>query len=127
MPNHIDTELLYDVEQILDPTTKARLSEALRAVIANIFDQRAKVSQVRSATVKFSFVPANEERSITHMAVEVDTKIAKPKPVVRTMQTRRKDDGTITMSEVMDQLPGQVDVHGDEQPMGRVISFNAKG
>ena len=40
---------------------------------------------------------------------------------------RQRDDGSVQVTEQTDQLPGQIDMAGEEQPMPNVVEFKPSG
>ena len=43
------------------------------------------------------------------------------------MFMRQRDDGSVQVTEQTAQLPGQIDMAGEEQPMPNVVEFKPSG
>lgn len=84
-------------------------------IIANIMDPMTAPTDKRKLTLTLTFTP-DESRSTIVMDVKARTAIA-PLNGVRTMMGITKTrDGELIMAEMMPQVPGQIDMDGDEAP-----------
>lgn len=60
------------------------------------------------------------------MDVTVKTKLASAAPAETTVYLAYSDDGLVTASEKVDQIPGQIDMDGREAPTPNIVTFETK-
>ena len=117
---------IKSLDQLMDGAVAERFNSELTKIWSNIYDLRTDPEKVREISLKFKFKP-NSKRDAATMTYDVTVKLASPEPISQTVLMRQKDDGTVAVSEVTDQIPGQIDVDGNEAPTPRVIEFAPTG
>ena len=65
-------------------------------------------------------------RDTAQMDVTVKTKLAAAAPAETTVYLAYSDDGLVTASEKVDQIPGQIDMDGREAPTPNIVTFETK-
>ena len=113
---------IESLDNLMDGAVTERFNAELAKIWNNIFDLRTDPEKVREISLKFRFKPTKSRDAAT-MSYEVLTKTAPPEPLSQMVLMRQRDDGSVQVSEVTEQIPGQMDLDGNEQPAPRVITF----
>ena len=113
---------LKSLDQLMDGALVERFNAELAKLWDNIFDMRTDPRKTRAISIIFKFIP-NERRDAADMVTDVNVKLLPPKPLQQTVLMHQHDDGTVLVSELTDQIPGQMDIEGDEQPLPQVVEF----
>lgn len=71
-------------------------------------------------------ITPNERRDACDFNVSVNSKLAPYADLSQTVMLEMQSDGTVKATERTDQIPGQIDMDGAEQPMPKVLSFGTK-
>lgn len=88
----------------------------------NVYDLRTDPNKRRRISLIFDFKP-NERRDAAEMSADVKIVTAPPIPLKQTILMSITDDGHVRLTERSDQLPGQIDIEGQETPLPKVIEF----
>lgn len=113
---------LRSLDQLMDGGVVERFNAELRRVMDNVYDLRTEPERVRTLSLTFKFKP-NERRDAAEMSVDVKTSLAPPIPLKQTVLMAQTDDGMVKLTERTNQLPGQVDMNGNEQPLPKVVNL----
>ena len=57
--------------------------------------------------------------------MSVQSKLAPQVDLSQTVMLQLNGDGSVTATERTDQIPGQIDIDGDEAPLPKVLSFGS--
>lgn len=115
---------LKNLDGLMDGGVTERFNAELQTVWQNIFDMRTSAKQKRKISLTFTFLPS-VNRDTAVMSYDVKTSLAPPEPMVQTVLMYQRDDGSVLVTERTDQIPGQIDMGGSEQPLPKVIEFSA--
>lgn len=113
-----------NLDGLMDGGVSERFNAELQKVWANVFDLRTDPTQKRKITLTFTFQPS-QNRDAATMSYDVKTTLASPMPMLQTVLMHQRDDGSVIVTERTDQVPGQIDMSGNEQPLPKVIKFDA--
>lgn len=113
---------IKSLDQVMNGAVNERFKTELEKVWQNIFDPNTNPEQKRSVTLTFTFKP-NQNRDAAAMSFNVSSKVAPPVPVQQTVLMYQRDDGSVIVTERTEQIPGQMDMEGQEQPLPRVVEF----
>lgn len=113
------------LDAFMDGAITERFNQELSNVLRNAMDPNTDAKAKRTLTIKIDVTP-NESRTLAKFAVAVTSKLAASKPFAQDAFIREDEDGNFTATEVTMQVPGQIDMDGEEQPLPNVLNFAAK-
>lgn len=113
------------LDQLMDAITK-RFNDELTRLWDNVYDMRAPATKARTITLKVTIKP-NANRDAAAILYDIKSAPAAPEALQQTVFMRQRDDGSVQVTEQTDQLPGQIDMAGEEQPMPNVVEFKPSG
>ena len=92
-------------------------------VVDNIMDVNTKATAKRKVTVTMEFLP-DDSRQNVRVATTVKTALATVNPVTTTLYVAGEDHtGEFRVVEMTPQVPGQVDMNGNEQDAPPVLKL----
>lgn len=100
-----------------------RADYEMSKIIDNILDVNTKAIGKRSLSLTVNFVP-DSERKLINVSVVAKSKLEPTNPVSTALFITDDHNGELVAVEVMQQVPGQQSISGEEQgqpPMLRVI------
>ena len=115
---------IESLDELMDGGVRERFNDALKKVWANIFDPNTNPKNVREIQLKVKIKP-NKRLDAADFNVEVTTKLAPPEPLQQTVMLQLVGDGTIVATERTNQVPGQLDMDGNES-IPKVVTFGEK-
>ena len=116
---------LEKLDLLMGGAVQERFRIALAEVLSNIHDPNTRATEKRSIALTLTFAPyAN--RDAADLDVSVKTKLAAAAPAQTTVYLAYSDDGLVTASEKVDQIPGQIDMAGCEAPTPNTVTFETK-
>lgn len=110
------------LDELMDGAVTERFNVEMDRVMRNIYDPNTDPEAKRQITIIITIEP-NESRDVGRYKVEVKSKTAPIAPITQVCFLRQNDDGMVVATEVTKQVPGQMDMDGNEQPMPRVVEF----
>ena len=110
------------LDELMDGAVTERFNVERDRVMKNIYDPNTDPEAKRQITITITIEP-NESRDVGRYKVEVKSKIAPMAPITQVCFLRQSDDGMVVATEVTKQVPGQMDMDGNEAPMPRVVEF----
>lgn len=113
---------IKSLSELMDGGVEERFNEALAKVWDNIFDPNTEPTATREVTMKIK-IKASERRDSAAFSVDVIPKLAPPVSLSQTVMLALTAAGNIVATERTNQVPGQIDIEGGEQPLPRVITF----
>lgn len=113
---------LKSLDQLMDGALVERFNQELATLMENVYDLRTDPNKRRRISLIFDFKP-NERRDAAEMSADVKIVTAPPIPLKQTILMSITDDGHVRLTERSDQLPGQIDIEGQETPLPKVIEF----
>lgn len=114
--------LIESLSDLMDGSVEERFNEELAKVWQNVYDPMTSPTKARTVTLKVKITP-NERRDSCDFRVSVNSSLAPHEDLTQTVMLEYKADGTVTATERTNQIPGQIDMDGEEQPLPSVISF----
>lgn len=116
------------LDQLMDGAITKRFNDELTRLWDNVYDMRAPATKARTITLKVTIKP-NANRDAAAILYDIKSAPAAPEALQQTvfMRLRQRDDGSVQVTEQTDQLPGQIDMAGEEQPMPNVVEFKPSG
>ncbi len=111
------------LDELLDGGVTERFNIEMARVMNNVFDPNTDPKAKRQIQIIIEIKP-NERRDAADFKVDVKSKIAAMSPISQTVFLRQDDEGRVIATEITKEIPGQVDMYGNEQAMPRVVSFN---
>lgn len=84
-------------------------------VICNVMDANTKATAKRKIVLTLTFEP-DETRGRLDLDVQAKSTLAPIVPIKTALCITRGRDGELLMAEMMPQVPGQIDMDGDEAP-----------
>lgn len=113
------------LDVLMNGAVQEKFGAALREVLANIRDPNTSATVKRSITLTITIAPS-AGRDVAEMSVQTKTKLAPPNSASSTIYLAYGDDGSVTATEKLDQVPGQLSMSGDETPLPNVVTFESK-
>jgi hypothetical protein len=113
------------LDNLMGGAMQEKFRVALAEVLANVRDPNTKATAKRGITLTVIIAP-NANRDTAQMEVSVKTKTAPSVPAETTIYLDYNDDGLVTATEKLDQIPGQINMDGTETPLPNVVTFESK-
>ena len=110
------------LSDLMDGSVEERFNAELAKVWQNVYDPNTDPKKARTLTLKVKIVP-NERRDSCDFRVSVTSSLAPYADLTQTVMLAVGADGIIKATERTDQIPGQIDVEGNETPMPQTIDF----
>ena len=114
------------LDQLMDGAITKRFNDELTRLWDNVYDMRAPATKARTITLKVTIKP-NANRDAAAILYDIKSAPAAPEALQQTVFMRQRDDGSVQVTEQTDQLPGQIDMAGEEQPMPNVVESKPSG
>lgn len=111
------------LDELMDGALTERFNQVLDEVMRNAVDPNTDPKAKRQVKIVIDVIP-NERRDTASFKTHVESKVAPRAPISQVVFLHVADDGSITATEVTNQLPGQTRMDGTEQPIPKVIEFN---
>ena len=103
-----------------------RVDYEMDKVIQNILDPNTKATAKRKITITLTFAPDDYRQQIG-MDAQAKTTLAPIQPVRTSLCITKARDGSLLLAEMTPQVPGQVDMDGDETPMPAMARVGRAG
>lgn len=113
---------IKSLDDLMDGGVAERFNVELDKVWDNVYDPNTDANKVRAVVLTVKIRP-NERRDACDMRVSVQSKLAPQVELSQTVMITQRDDGSVLATERTDQVPGQIDMAGEETPMPKTISF----
>ena len=114
---------IKSLSDLMDGGVEERFNRELERVWANIYDPNTAASKTREVTLKIKITP-NERRDSCDFRVAVFSKLVNDCELTQTVMLNLGSDGKIIATERTSQIPGQIDIEGNETPIPQVLTFN---
>lgn len=100
-----------------------RVDYEMERVLKNILDPNTKATAKRKIAVTLEIVPSADRKTITVNTIAKST-LCPTEPITTSLCiTTRPSTGEMMVSEMMPQIPGQVDFTGGEQPSPKILNL----
>ena len=106
----------------MDGGVEELFNNVLNQVWENVFDPNTDAKKPREVNLKIKIVP-NERRDSCDFRVSVVPKLAPKVDLSQTVMLNIGADGSIVATERTNQLPGQIDIDGNETPIPQTVNF----
>lgn len=113
------------LDELMDGALTERFNQVLDEVMRNAVDPNTDPKAKRQVKIVIDVIP-NERRDTASFKTHVESKVAARMPISQVVFLRVSDDGSITATEVTNQVPGQLAMDGTEQDLPNVLQFNAQ-
>lgn len=113
---------IKSLSDLMDGGLEERFNQELTKVWQNVYDPNTNPTAARKVVMEVKIVP-NERRDSVQFHVNVSSKLAPHVALTQTVMLSLGADGTITATERTEQVPGQLDMEGNEAPLPNTISF----
>ena len=113
---------IKSLSDLMDGGLEERFNQELTKVWQNVYDPNTNPTAARKVVMEVKIVP-NERRDSVQFHVNVSSKLAPHVALTQTVMLSLGADGTITATERTEQVPGQLDMEGNEAPFPSTISF----
>ena len=110
------------LDELLDGGVTERFNMEMERVMNNVFDPNTDPKANRQIQIIINIKP-NERRDAGEFKVDVKSKIAAMMPITQTVFLRQDDYGNVVATEMTKEVPGQLDMEGNEQAFPRVVTF----
>lgn len=115
------TRQIKSLDVLMDGALTERFNYEMDRVLSNVYDPNTSPNKKRRIQIVIDITP-NERRDAAEFKVDVKSTLAPPVPVAQTVFIAMDDNGTVTATEITNQVPGQIDLEGDVS-IPRVIEF----
>ena len=113
---------IKQLDELMDGALTERFNLEMERVLKNVFDPNTDPKAKRQITIVIEIQP-NERRDAAGFKVDVKSKTAPPIAMEQTCFIFQDDEGNVVATEITKQVPGQMDMDGNEQPIPRVVEF----
>ena len=113
---------IKSLSDLMDGGLEERFNQELTKVWQNVYDPNTNPTAARKVVMEVKIVP-NERRDSVQFHVNVSSKLAPHVALTQTVMLSLGADGTITATERTEQVPGQLDMEGNEAPLPSTIGF----
>lgn len=113
---------IKSLDELMDGGVAERFNLELAKVWDNVYDPNTDADKVRAVVLTVKIKP-NERRDACDFRVSVQSKLAPQVELSQTVMITQRDDGSVLATERTEQVPGQLNIEGEESPMPRTISF----
>ena len=103
-----------------------RVDYEMDKVIQNILDPNTKATAKRKITITLTFAPDDYRQQIG-MDAQAKTTLAPIQPVRTSLCITKGRDGSLLLAEMTPQVPGQVNMDGDEAPVPAMARVGRAG
>ena len=114
---------IKSLSDLMDGGVEERFNQELERVWDNVCDPNTPAKAARKVTLEVKIVPT-ERRDSCDFKVSCTSKLAANCELSHTVMLNFGDDGSIIATERTNQLPGQLDIEGNEAPIPRVMRFS---
>lgn len=114
--------LIKSLSDLMDGSVEERFNAELDKVWQNVYDPNTDPKKARTLTLKVKIIP-NERRDSCDFRVNVTSSLAPYEDLTQTVMLAIGADGHITATERTDQIPGQLDMEGNETPIPQTVNF----
>ena len=113
---------IKSLSALMDGSVEERFNAELDKVWQNVFDPNTDPKKTRTLTLKVKIIP-NERRDSCDFRVNVTSSLVPYTDMSQTVMLSVGADGTIMATERTGQVPGQLDIDGNETPIPQTIAF----
>lgn len=97
-----------------------RADVEMKRVIDNILDPNTKANAKRKIVLTIELTPDSKRQQIT-VSVTAESKLAKIDPAQTSLCIVGGENGDMQVAELVPQIPGQIDIGGNEQTAPKIL------
>lgn len=113
---------IKSLSDLMDGGVEERFNAVLDEVWQNVFNPNTDPRKPREVVMRVKIIP-NERRDSCDFRVDVNPKLAPYVGLSQTVMLNINADGQIIATERTDQVPGQLDIEGNEAPLPQTVNF----
>lgn len=113
---------IKSLSDLMDGGVEERFNAALAEVWENVYDPNTDAKKPREVNLKIKITP-NERRDSFDFRVSVVPKLAPKVDLTQTVMLTISADGSVVATERTNQVPGQLDIEGNEAPLPQTVNF----
>ena len=117
-------EAYFQIDKLLGGAVSKRFGEEWSKVLDNLYDLRTPATKPRTVVLTVTINP-NAARDASNIKYSVTSKLISPEALQQTVLMRQRDDGSVQMREQTNEVPGQMDINGNEAPLPNIVEFKA--
>lgn len=118
------TRQIKNLDELMDGAVNEQFNQNLAQLWDNVFDPNTDPKKARVLTMKIKIVP-NERRDSAEMRVSFTKTLAQNNDLAQTVMLEVSGNGSVIATERTDQIPGQMNMDGEEQAIPKMVSFKA--
>lgn len=99
------------------------INENVAEILYNIQNPNTD-GKKRELIIKVSFSPADERRKKINVTYQTTPKLRPINPIATSIYAAADENGQMTAMELMEQIPGQIRIDGEEEPKPIIINFS---
>lgn len=107
------TQPIKSLDTLMSGAVSERFADELARTLENVLDPNTDPKKTRKITLTLTIKP-NKDRNVADFAVEAKSTLAAPIPVATTAYIGKNKKGDFVAEEVVDEIPGQLDIYGEE-------------
>ena len=113
------------IMQMAQGAFQERVDFEMKRVVDNILDPNTKPTAKRKITLTIEMTP-DDERRVIDISVVAKSTLAATNPVKTALCIAGSNaDGEMVIAEMVPQVPGQMSMHGTEQPAPKILNIAA--
>lgn len=102
-----------------------RVDYEMGRVIDNILDPNTAAAKKRKVTITLELTPDDERRQIA-VQTQAKSTLVPTTPIVTSLYVTGDANGEMAVVEMVPQIPGQLDIGGEEQESPKLLKFAQK-
>lgn len=119
MDNALDKKSIL---QMAMGAIEERVDYEMGKVVDNILDVNTKAVAKRKVTVTLELTPDDERRTI-HVSATAKSALVATNPISTSLYITNDQNGEMVVAEMVPQVPGQVNIAGEEQEQPKFLKF----
>lgn len=115
---------MNDLNMLMNGAVNERWQDALQRLTRNVLDPNTDAKKTRKITLVLSVKP-NDRRDGGEMTFDIKETLAPPVPVSQMVFFGMDDAGAVTATQRLNQVPGQMNMNGEETPQPVSMAMSA--
>ncbi len=111
--------------QAMQGAINERVDYEMQKVVDNILDVNTEAKKKRTLTVILELTP-DEDRRLISLDVSTKSKLQPVKPISSSLVLGPDANGEVQLAEWVNEIPGQMDTDGNEQPEPKIMKLATK-
>ncbi len=108
--------------QAMQGAINERVDYEMQKVVDNIMDVNTEAKKKRVLTVTLELTP-DEDRRMISLDVSTKSKLQPIKAISSTLVLGPDENGEVQLAEWVNEIPGQMDTDGNEQPAPKLLQL----